>query len=88
MDNSAWVLAMWGSNPPRLEESRRLPASGLELSSLIKSHLSLNNHVCLCSIYLGALGFLLEWLMPPALPLFIFFGYVPIADGCRKPLSP
>lgn len=45
VDYSVWVLAMWGPNPPGLEESGRLPASGLELGSLIKSHLSLNNHM-------------------------------------------
>lgn len=35
----------------------------------------------------GALGFLLEWLVPQALPLFIFFGGFPIAGRCRKQLA-
>lgn len=26
--------------------------------------------------------------MPPALPLFVFFGYFPTADGCRKQSAP
>jgi hypothetical protein len=28
-----------------------------------------------------------EWLMPQALPLFIFFGCFPIAIRCRKQLA-
>lgn len=43
--DSAWVLAVWGPNPSGMEESHRLPASWLELGSLIKSHLSLNDHM-------------------------------------------
>lgn len=41
-----WIqLRPYSVRTPGTEESHRLPASWLELGSLIKSHLSLNNHM-------------------------------------------